>query len=501
MKIFTSAQTKIADEQTIASEPILSVDLMERAAASVFDWYIQRFTVNQTVVIFCGVGNNGGDGLVIARLLIEKGYHVTVYEVQFSPKYSTDYAINKKRLATLEVPIFPITWNDSFPEISSNQIIIDAIFGSGLSKPVEGWLAKLILYVNASEGTKISVDIASGLFAENNDANTGVIFEPDYTVCFEFPKLAFLLPNNSNYVGIWEVLPIGLDPNFIINEPSLYHYITPNFISTIHQKAKRFDHKGVYGHALIIAGSYGKMGASVLATKAAITAGAGLVSVQVPKNGVGIMQISLPEAMVHADEQQGYITQCIDYSRVSAIGIGPAIGFHTDTIALFEYVLQEAQKPLVLDADALTILAETPKLWQIVPPNTIITPHLGEWKRIQGSSVQSDFERLQSAQEFAKLHQIIIVLKGANTAVFTPTGDVFFNSTGNPGMATAGSGDTLTGIITGLLAQNYSPIEAAQLGVYIHGLAGDLALEKESRESLTASSIIAFLGRAFKTIS
>ncbi len=500
MKIFSTSQIRKADAYTIVNEPIHSIDLMERAAIQAFKWISNKFNQKTTFSIFCGVGNNGGDGLVIARKLHKIGYKVQVFVVHFSEHSSDDFKINLKRLEEVGLKVASINSESTLEEITVGNVIIDSIFGSGLSKPVSGWVGDLIQFINEKPQIKIAIDIASGLYVENNDENKGTIIQPQYTLSFEFPKLAFMFPKSAINVGEWVILPIGLSSEFKLSEETDYYTIEEFTAKLIRKKANKFNYKGDFGHALIVAGSQGKMGAAVLACKAALKSGAGLVTALVTKSGNEIMQISLPEVMTVPDLQTNEEINKIDLNKFSSIGIGPGIGTENIVSQKVISLLKTFHKPMVIDADALNILSNVQEGFNLLPENSIITPHLGEWRRISGNDC-GDFNRLQNARQFSKSHKIIVVLKGAHSAVICPDGEVFFNTTGNPGMATAGSGDVLTGIITGLLAQSYVPKQAAILGVFIHGLSGDLALNSESRESLIATNIIENLGFAFRIIS
>lgn len=502
MKIYTAQQVRKADIFTIKNEPITSVDLMERAANGAFNWLTKKFKKKTSFSIFCGVGNNGGDGLVIARMLYQKGFPVNVYEVQFSSNYSEDYSTNKKRLEDLGIPVFEVKPDSDLLSIEYGNVIIDCVFGSGLSKEIDEdqWIGVLISKLNKQLCTRISIDIASGLFCEDNDTNDGVIFKPDYTLTFQFPKLAFLFPHNSIYVGEFRVIPIGISEEFMLTESTQF-FTTEKFTAKlIRKKGSKFDYKGTYGHALIMAGSYGKMGAAVLATKSCLKSGAGLVTAHLPNSGNDIMQISVPEVMTWTDYQSDFLSELKETGSFSSIGIGPGIGKKQETQHLLHSLLKTYKKPMVLDADALNILSENKEWLKLIPKGSIITPHLGEWKRLAGTS-KGDYGQLRSAMLFAQDYQVIVILKGARTAVVCPNGEVFFNTSGNPGMGTAGSGDVLTGVLTGLLAQGYKSIQAAILGVYVHGLAGDIALKKGCRESVTAGEIIDCLGKAFQKLN
>jgi yjeF C-terminal region, hydroxyethylthiazole kinase-related len=388
------------------------------------------------------------------------------------------------------------------PEFGKNDIIIDGLFGTGLNKPLTGGFATLVKSINKSKASVISIDIPSGMFAEDNSGNTkGTFIKANKTFTFQFPKMAFFLPEDGEFVGEWEVLNIDLHPEAISKTTTSNYYLRKENVEKIIKSRSVFSHKGTFGHALLIAGSYGKMGAAVLSSKGCLRAGAGLLTVHVPEKGNVIMQTSVPEAMLDVDLNEKYFSEITFFpKKYNAVGIGPGLGTEQISSDAFFQLLRQIKVPLVLDADALNLL-DSPEKIDRIPEGTILTPHVGEFNRLAGvSPVVSSYQRLLAAIEFAAQTKTYVVLKGAYTAVCTPERNCFFNETGNPGMATAGSGDALTGIILGLLAQGYSSRDAAILGVYLHGLAGDIAAKKLSQEGLMASDIIESLPLAFKEI-
>lgn len=501
MKIFTCEQIKKIDLGTIREEPVSSVDLMERAAGQILRWILKNFDRSREISIFTGPGNNGGDGLVLARLLSNNRYEVRLYNIYFSSGNTDDWKINYKRLADeTNVPITNITSAEQFPALHSSSLVIDSIFGSGLNRPADGLAAEIIRLINQSYGTVVSVDIPSGLFGEDNSANnTDSIINADFTLSFQFPKLSFLFAENSGFTGEWISLPIGLNSKIIRETESPFFYLDDEYIRPLLRERKKFDHKGIYGHGLLIAGSYGKMGAAILAARAAMKTGMGLLTCHVPRSGNPVIQTSFPEAMTRSDADDNIITKIGDTKSFDAIAAGPGMGTDIVTQKAFHSVLLNRTRPLVIDADGLNILGMNPKWLSVLPPNTILTPHPKEFERIAGKS-ENSFKRLSKQKEFASDHNCIVILKGAYTSVAFPDGRIFFNSTGNPGMATAGSGDVLTGIVLSLLAQGYTPQNAAITGVYIHGLAGDIASVRYSQESIIASDIIDNIGNAFLKI-
>lgn len=495
MKILNAQQIKQADEFTIKNEPISSIDLMERAATRCVEWLKNKYDTDKSFAIFCGVGNNGGDGLVIARLLAEKKYDVKVFVVEFSKNYSPDFIINLEKLKKTNIELVTLSENDFHFKIAAEAIVIDAIFGTGLNKPVEGFVAKIIQQINSYE--IVSIDIPSGLFGEDNQHNNiKNIITANYTLTFEQPKLAMMFPQNSVFCGECTVLPIGLHPDFFKTVDTPYFFTTKQDVKGLVLPRQKFSHKGIYGHALLMVGSYGKMGAAILSSKACLRSGVGLLTVYVPKEGMQIIQTAVPEAMCLTSNEQKFITDVPALDAYDAIGVGSGLGMEKQTQNALKLLIQNTTLPMVIDADALNILAENKTWLSFLPNNSILTPHPKEFERLVGKW-NNDEERLQLQLDFSAKNDVIVVLKGAHTSISTPLGKVYFNSSGNPGMATAGAGDVLTGIIASLLAQGYLPEDAAILGVYLHGVAGDLAKEQVGEVSMIASDIVEQLPNAF----
>ncbi len=500
MKIFNTAQTRRLDELTIKREPVSSIHLMERASKAFCQWFARQFpNRNQKIFIFCGTGNNGGDGLAIARSLSKDYYEVTAHMLLLTPNLSKDATDNLRNLKMVGGNVLGHDYKEGaamLPILPPGSIVIDAILGNGLNKPITGYWARFIEYLNALAVTRVSVDIPSGMFADK--PTEGVSILADYTFSFEFPKLAFFFPENQHRLGKWNFGSIGLHAQSIQEEPTPYFLLDEKMVKPLLKTRNRHDHKGTFGHALLVTGSYGKMGAAILASRACLRSGAGLVSIHSPKCGYEILQIAVPEAMVSVDEHQYAVTYVHEeLAKYKAIGIGCGIGTNDLTAQGLADVLRRTNNPVVLDADALNLLAGHPDFFKLIPQNSILTPHVKEFERMFGPTA-NDFERnalqIQKAVELG----IYLILKGAHTAIACPDGNCLFNNNGNPGMATGGSGDVLTGLLTGLLAQGYSPFEACQLGVYLHGFAGDLAMLDQQQEALLASDIIDHIGRAFK---
>ncbi len=498
IKIFKTGQIREIDAYTIENEPIASIDLMERAALSISNWIVAHYSNSTSVKVFAGTGNNGGDGLALARLLSNEGFKVATYLIKFAGKSSADYRINLARLENQnKVIIEDIIEENDFPVLSKEDLVVDAIFGSGLTRPLSGFFASIIEHINKSAEEIIAIDMPSGLMgASNPESKVENIINASFTLSFQFPKLSFLFAENEIFTGEWDILPIGLHPTSIQETKTPYLFITEGFVLANRIKRKRFGHKGNFGHALLISGCYGKMGAAVLASRACLNSGVGLLTVHIPRMGNDILQISVPEAMLSLDQSDILFSQPPELSEFNSIGVGPALGCRNNSQAGLHSLIQAAQNPMVLDADALNILAQNPEWINELPENSILTPHPKEFERLT-RKVENGYDRHLLQLEFAAKYKVIVILKGAFTSIACPDGRCYFNSSGNPGMATAGSGDVLTGIILGLLSQGYEPYLAAIIGVYIHGSAGDIAREYLGEEALTASDIIDNIGNAF----
>lgn len=499
LKILSTEQVREADRVTIERAAIESVDLMERAGAACVDWFVETYDSDRPIMVLAGVGNNGGDALVMARRLLEKGFQVATYIVRYSEKFSTDLQINLNRLLAAKHEVHYILEEERFPAIASRSVVIDGLFGSGLNRPVEGLAALCIDQVNASIAEVVSIDMPSGLFADAYTQVKSSVISASYTLSFQVPKLALFMPENSGVIGRWSLIHIGLDPTYLASVKCSTYFVNDLAEYASHFARDRFDHKGKFGHALLIAGSYGMMGAAVLAARAALRAGVGKLTVHVPSCGYEIIQTSVPEAMCSVDDHEECIGELPVLSRFNAIGIGPGLGQNKKSRRAMKGLLQSAKAPLILDADALNLMAENEDLLNVLPKNSILTPHIGEFERLFGPANDS-FERINQLKAAAKKHQAIIVLKGAHTTVAAPDGSIYINATGNPGMATAGSGDVLTGIITAFAAQVKDPLVAAICGVYIHGLAGDLAMQVKGEHGLIASDIVECCGPAIQSI-
>ncbi len=500
MKILSAVQLHQLDTYTIEHEPISSLDLMERASKAFTDEIVARWQPDTPVKVFAGAGNNGGDALAVARHLAEKGFtDVSVFLFNIGEKISDDCKANRQRLQNYsEVKFEEITTQFTPPPLTAADLVIDGLFGTGISRPLNGGFVSVVKYINASSATVVSIDVPSGLMCEDNTYNVmNHIIRADYTFTFQYPKLAFLFPENEKYCGEWKVLDIGiLDPEDETTQ-TFYHLSEKADVQSMLKPRSRFAHKGSMGHAALVAGKKGMAGAAILASKACLRAGVGKLTLHTPESNLPIVQTVVPEVVVDVDPDPHGFSRTFDTSGFEALGIGPGIGTEPPTAQTFIEQVSQAKCPVVIDADALNIIGSHRGWLTQLPRDCILTPHKKELFGLI-SSTNNSYEELERTRELAVRQHIYIVIKGAFSAVCTPEGMAYFNPTGNPGMATAGSGDVLTGIILSLLAQDYKSEAAARLGTYLHGLAGDIAAEQRGWESLIASDIIDSLGAAFK---
>ena len=503
MKIFTSAQIHELDKYTIDHEPIKSIDLMERADIQLTDSIVAEWDKDMKVVVFAGPGNNGGDALAVARMLAVRGYNVSTWLFNTSGRLSDDCKKNRDRLKDVKQVASFVMVTDEFdpPTLDAQTLVVDGLFGSGLNKPLTGGFASLVKYVNTSPAKVVSIDIPSGLMTESNEYNVkSNIMKADVTLTLQQPKLSFLFPENQQFIGHVEVLDIGISQEGIDKTDAQFYILEKSDITPCLKRRDPFAHKGSMGHALLVAGSRGMAGAAMLAAKACLRTGVGKVTVHTPACNTLPLQIGVPEVVLDVDSDTNVVSEAVDTDCFKAMGIGPGLGTNENTAIAVIGQMRRAQCPIVVDADALNILAAHKAWLQQIPVGAILTPHIGEFDRLEGVSTDS-YERLSKAMLLAERQHAYIVLKGHYTAIITPGGRVLFSPTGNPGMATAGSGDVLTGIITALLARGYTQGEACAIGTYLHGLAGDIAARSLGEESLIASDIINSLPMAFKELS
>ena len=476
------------DAATLSEENISSLQLMERAAQQCADWLIERYDKQQKIFIVCGKGNNGGDGVAIARLLYKEGYQSEIYIADWDDKESSDFEANLEKLQQTDAPITFIKTDQDFPAINTDTLVIEALFGFGLSRKMEDKYASLVEHINGQKANVISIDVPAGMFTDATSKGN-IIIQASHTLTFQVMKLCFLLPENADFFGDVHVLPIGLSKTFASHLSTKFVFTDQAIVSSFYKTRKKFSHKGTYGHALLVAGNEGKMGAAVMCATACLRSGVGLLTCSVPPSDFAIIHIAVPEAMVVSRGNEK------ELSSFSVIGAGPGLGKEEDMAILLYTMITQFKKPMVIDADALNILSEHPDWMNDLPKGSVLTPHPKEFGRLFGES-KDDFDNINKAITAAKKYQIIIVLKGTYTLI-TDGERNYFNSTGNNGMATGGSGDILTGLITGLLSQKYMPFEAAVTGVYLHGLAADLCLKEQSFESLLPMDVVSRFGAAF----
>jgi len=500
MKILSASQIRQLDKYTIEQEMISSHDLMERAAVACAEWIEEYYDKSRKFFFFCGPGNNGGDGMAIARILFKSGYDVRCFLIDGNAKRSEDLEINLKLLREINTALVEeIKSEDDLPFLPGRAVLIEALFGTGLARPLTGIFSTVVNYLNESGHEIISIDLPSGLSADRLPSSQEVIILAGHTLTFQLPKFSFFFPSTEVYTGSWHILDIGLSQHFLDGLPVSMYYTEHDDFRDIIKPRKRFSHKGNYGHVLLVCGSKGKAGAAVLAASACLRSGAGLLTVHVPSSALEILQISCPEAMVSVDTDERECSDRINTDIYSVIATGPGSGTGKAYMEMLRHLLKRSPAPMVLDADALNTLSLYPELLKNIPPYSIITPHIKEFERLAGKA-DSDAKRHQLQKEFSEKHKVITVLKGANTCISSPDGQVYFNSSGNPGMAKGGFGDVLTGLIAGLLAQSISPVNAAVAGVFLHGLAGDIACEKYSAYAMTAMDLVRSLPEAYRRL-
>ena len=499
MKIPDIEQIRRCEAHTIAHKSISSIELMEIAATACVDRIKQRFSPAVSIIVFCGMGNNGGDGLAMTRLLHEDGFNCTAFIVKHRDLYSTECLHQLHLLEERNIKPKIIEQESDIPSCDSCTIVVDALLGIGLSKPIDNPLLEAVIKnMNQSKAFVFAIDVPSGLLSEQAMEKQYPAIEADYTLSFQFPKLSFFFAENYSYVGEWDIADIGLDGQYINNIPINGYCIEHSLIQSLIRPRGKFAHKGNFGHGLLIAGSLGMMGAAVLAAKAALRTGIGLLTVNVPQKGVSILQTAVNEALCRCDANENHFTGIDLYPlKYNALAIGCGLGMHPETAQGLKKLISDFGGNMIFDADAINLLAANKTWLESLPPNCIFTPHLKEFERLT-HRVNNSFERMELQRRFSMRYRCVVVLKGAHTCITTPQGETYFNTSGNPGMAKGGSGDVLTGILLALLSQGYTPVDAAVIGVYLHGLAADHALDQQSYESLLPSDIIENIGRSYK---
>ena len=501
IKIFPTIQLKELDAYTIENEPVSSIDLMERASRALARAMSERWSAETPFTVFAGPGNNGGDALAVSRLLAERGCRVEVYLFNTKGTLSPDCETNKERLAGVAgIDFHEITTQFVPPVLTAEHVVVDGLFGSGLNKPLSGGFAAVVKYINTSPATVVAIDVPSGLMGEDNTYNIQAnIIRADLTLSLQLPKLAFLFAENAPFVGEWQLLDIGLSEEAIEEKETDFALTEHEDVASMLKPRGKFAHKGNFGRALLIAGSQGMAGASVLAARACLRSGVGLLTVHIPFCNNFIVQTSVPEAMTEIDINDVRFSCATDTDDYQAVGIGPGLGKAGDTEAALLEQIESCQTPMVVDADALNLLGEHRSYIGRLPKGSILTPHPKELERLVGKC-QNSYERLTKARELARSAGVHILLKGAYSVIIAPSGKCWFNPTGNPGMATGGSGDVLTGVVLALLAQGYDAETAARMAAYVHGLAGDIACKKHGVMGMTAGDIVTCLPPAWRML-
>lgn len=470
---------------------------MDRASAAVVGWLLDHFPEETDFIVFCGPGNNGGDGLSVARQLLEKGFKVRIF-VLTSDRYSEDHRLQSERLQAKNIPVTILESGEGFGEIHPDAVILDALFGTGLTRAVKGLPAVLIQWINSLPNTVISIDMPSGLPADGLPQNEVVVCA-GYTLSFQCPKVAFLASENEVFTGKWFLLDIGLHPGYTALESSVYTFVNKRFVQNILPPPRAVHaHKGQFGHACILGGSETMAGAPLLSAGACLRSGVGLLTLGLPETATLAANIRHPEVMC-APKSEWMLHAFYEKKTAVAAGMGwVPDAFHGH---LLKWLISNVQAPLVLDATALQMLADHKEHLLTRPPGsiTVLTPHIGEFRRLAGATTDT-FDRIEKAREMAAAYQVYIVLKGAFTQIITPGGLVYCNGTGNPGMAKGGSGDALAGLLAGLLAQTVNPIESLITGVYLHGLAGDIAANQYSQPGMNITDLIDAMPLAWKSL-
>ncbi len=503
MKLFTTEEIRAIDRRTIEQEGVPSLELIERVAEGVADEISSRWRSNKPTMVFAGPGNNGADALGAARLLFERGFRPEVFLFNIGgDKLSTDCAASRDRMLA-EVPdiIFhEVKDRFSMPKITTNHLVIDGLFGSGLREELQGGFKSLVQYINDENATVVSIDLPSGMFGDWNPqiVNRNTI-HATLTLAIQFPRISFFIPDNAELIGEWKIIDIGLSEKAIATSPANFCLVEQRDVHRRLRHRKEFASKADFGSGILYAGSYGMMGAAILAARGALRAGVGKLTVNSPKCGYQIMQSSVPEALFRHNRGEINIIDIHPERDFSAIAVGPGIGTNELTVKAVKDFLASINQPVILDADALNCIAIKPSILNTIPVLSILTPHAGEFDRLFGPQPSAE-ARLRKAIEMAKYYNILIILKGRYTAIVRPDGKVYFNSSGCPAMATAGSGDVLTGVLLSMLAQGYPAELASLIAVCVHGLAGEMAAAEQGEYGVTAGDIASYIGKAISEI-
>lgn len=499
MKLFTNEQIRTIERSTIETEGVLPAEIIERVAEGVADEIASRWRPSKPTIVFAGPGNNGADALASARLLYERGFRPSVYLFNIGgDKLSVECIAARDRLlqSTPDIDFIEVTSRFTPPEISQSHLVVDGLFGAGLREELRGGFMSLVQYINEEHPTMVSIDLPSGMFGDWNPriVNRNTI-HATLTLAIQFPRLCFFMEDNAELVGEWKTIDVGLSQQAISSLPAEFCLVEKRDIHRRLRRRKEFCSKADFGSAILYAGSYGMMGAAQLAARGALRGGVGKLTVCAPKCGYQILQTAVPEALYRNNRGDMILTEIHPERDFSAIAIGPGIGTNEITVKALEDFLSAIDKPVVLDADALNCIALRPAMLNTIPILSVLTPHAGEFDRMFGPQPSSE-ARLRKAIEMAKFYNIIIILKGRYTAIVRPDGKIYFNSSGCPGMATAGSGDVLTGLLTAMMAQGYPAEIASIIAVYIHGVAGEMAQAKQGEYGVTAGDIADNIGPA-----
>lgn len=502
MKILSVQEMQQADGFTIKNEPVASVDLMERAAGVCVEALMNDPSTSGSFLVCCGPGNNGGDGLAIARLLCERNQQVTALLLAPGNRLSSDCKVNRNRFKGS----YPnrLIESENLPpgfSIPLGVIVVDALFGTGLSKPLASPFSDLVNLINRSGARIISIDLPSGMYSDSSSiAAECTMVKASRTLTFQFLKQAMVVGENVPFLGEVEILDIGLLPESLSGMDIRWEMTELSSLKHFLKPRNPVSHKGHYGHSLLAAGGKGKMGAAILAARAHVRSGAGMLTMLVPETTEGIIHCAVPDAMVEVyDGASGnWIAEPLRWSDY-CIGAGPGLGTSEASVTMLKRLINKASRPMVLDADALNILSLNPEIIEQVPKFSILTPHPGEFSRLAGGW-ENDFEKLALQRSKSKEWGHYILLKGYHSSIATPDGYLFFNPSGNAGMAKGGSGDVLTGLLTGLLSRGYSPLETLLSGSWLHGRAGDLASEKLTLEGFCAGDLPDFLPYALREL-
>lgn len=503
MKLFTTEEIRAIDRYTIEQEGVPSLELSERMAEGVADEISSRWRSNKPTMVFAGPGNNGADALGTARLLFERGFRPEVYLFNIGgDKLSADCTAARDRMLA-EVPeivFHEVRDRFSMPKITTNHLVIDGLFGSGLREELQGGFKSLVQYINDENATVVSIDLPSGMFGDWNPqiVNRNTI-HATLTLAVQFPRISFFIPDNAELIGEWKVIDIGLSEKAMASAPPNFCLVEQRDVHRRLRHRKEFASKADFGSAILYAGSYGMMGAAILAARGALRGGVGKLTVNAPKCGYQILQSSVPEALFRHNRGEISIVDIHPERDFSAIAVGPGIGTNELTVKAVEDFLASINQPVILDADALNCIALKPSILNTIPVLSILTPHAGEFDRLFGPQPSAE-ARLRKAIEMAKYYNILIILKGRYTAIVRPDGKVYFNSSGCPAMATAGSGDVLTGVLLSMLAQGYPAELASLIAVYVHGVAGEMAAAEQGEYGVTAGDIADHIGKAIREI-